>query len=137
MSTLQYGPFSCLNCQVGWIHWKQKRQKSHLCSRTWLEICCIFNYYVTVSFSKELLAPMNQNLEEIKDMLKTLLSSKENSSKVFIHTSQTLVYLFILQSQSCNTEKDVKPMDSFVTVRYNLYKSTPHLFHFKRHRMMG
>ena len=136
MSTLQYGPFSCLNCQVGRIHWKQKRQKTHLC-RTWLEICCIFNYYVTVSFSKELLAPMNQNLEEIKDMLKALLSSKENSSKVFIHTSQTLVYLFILQSQSCNSEKDVKPMDHFVTVRYNLYKSTPHLFHFNRHRMMG
>eukprot|EP00731_Ephydatia_muelleri_P019477 Em0012g302a len=47
----------------------------------------------------ELLAPMNQNLEEIKDMLKALLSSKENSSK----------------SQSCNSEKDVKPMDHFVT----------------------
>eukprot|EP00731_Ephydatia_muelleri_P037545 Em0502g2a len=34
-----------------------------------------------------------------KDMLKALLSSKENSSK----------------SQSCNSEKDVKPMDHFVT----------------------
>ena len=73
---------------------------------------------MTVAFSKERLAPMNQNLEEI--MVKALLSSKENSSKVFIHTSQTLVYLFILQSQSCNSEKDVKPMDCFVTVRYNL-----------------
>ena len=74
-------------------------------------ICCILNFYVTVAFSKELLAPMNQNLEEIRDILKALLSSKGNSSEVFNHTSQTLVYLVWegnSQQRSCNYSEEVQ-----------------------------